>query len=468
MARVFISFFNAIQDSQNSSAMPCFYEGFIRELVNNGNQVLCFGNTNWEQNFQNPKKKFIKLLKSFNPDLMILFNNSCYDLSNHFDCPIVIWEADSYLYYFNKESLKKNPNRYKFIVAQSVEQKLVADFFGVKKENVFFLPFSTAIEAKRVIQDTNISFIGSNYRFSKMFSKFMMMNPNEQEINQYKQLLKKMEDNPFITREKALESIGVKSEIIKNNFSFNDVLSDISATARIQSLSAVSNLGLKLYGSQSWIKIAYHPELILSYQNKKIYSLKDNQNIYNRSKIGININHIQAQSGFSWRVCDIMASNACLVTEPKSDLKLLFPSIKIPVFNNPYEARETCKLLLKDDSYRKEIVNQSNEVINNNYLFSHRLNDLTQILDINLKNVGARGSLEYFSEINKMQIIKEKIDEQWRAIGSGKFYVKSKLMINGAKLIANQIPLINTKFNSRDEIIEKINAIIDFDETSKH
>ena len=46
-------------------------------------------------------------LKKFKPDLIICFNNSKINIVEKFDCPIVIWEADTANYFSDKDSIKK-------------------------------------------------------------------------------------------------------------------------------------------------------------------------------------------------------------------------------------------------------------------------------------------------------------------------------------------------------------------------
>ena len=105
----------------------------------------------------------------------------------------------------------------------------------------------------------------------------------------------------------------------------------LSGLRRVRYLSAVADLGLELHGLY-WDQacMAYFPEVAFCYNRAPISSLTENQALYNRSKLAINTNHLQAVSGFSWRVCDIMASNACLVTEFKPDMLELFPNVPLP------------------------------------------------------------------------------------------------------------------------------------------
>ncbi len=142
----------------------------------------------------------------------------------------------------------------------------------------------------------------------------------------------------------------------------------------------------------------YYPELALCYNREPLFSLRDNQNFYNQSRIGICTQHIQAVSGFSWRVCDIMASNACLVTEYRPDMSSLFGSIDIPTFSTPAEARSRCKELLEHESLRKEIVEQCHEVIDARFRFRHLLEKLEDFLQMNLSAAVEEGTITYFSD----------------------------------------------------------------------
>lgn len=75
----------------------------------------------------------------------------------------------------------------------------------------------------------------------------------------------------------------------------------LSREKRLKVLSGVADLGLELYGTENWDSTYYNDsKLNMAYIRKKVYSVEDNQDIYNRSKIGINVSHLQAASGFPW------------------------------------------------------------------------------------------------------------------------------------------------------------------------
>ena len=213
----------------------------------------------------------------------------------------------------------------------------------------------------------------------------MSSTPNEAEIEEFKKVLEYYAKQPFLTKEEIIQNLCIKSNKVIRYINPDILIWELSDTKRVRTLATVADLGLKIYGTPNWYKdLPYEPELTLSYINKYVYSLKHNQDIYNSSKIGININHLQAKSGFAWRVCDIMASNACLVTEYKPDIEKLFPKIPIPFFTNRFEAREQCIKLLKNENLRRDIVLSCQSVINEKYRFKHLIANIEDYLNISL------------------------------------------------------------------------------------
>jgi len=295
----------------------------------------------------------------------------------------------------------------------------------------------------------------------------MSNTPNTLVIEKYKEIYNFIEKNPFSTETEIIDKFNIKSKKIKNGFSVREIVENISAKKRIQILSEISDLGLSIYGTRSWIdNLEYNPEIILSYKDKLVYSIKHNQNIYNSSKIGININHVQAKTGFSWRVCDIMASNACLVTEPKEDLKKLFPNIKIPTYTNKYEAYDVCKKILKEDNMRNEIVLSCQEIINKNYRFTNTIKNLEQVFCLSL--IGKQKG-----NITKLSIEKRTILDKNAAIRNSKkswlrLKTRSKLVAYSTLMSVNQIPFVNKLLIDRDTLFDKIKKTIEDDKYNKN
>ncbi len=387
MAKIFLAFFNGIKGAQDPNAIPLFYEGFIKGLQENGNEVFAIMHNHWSMNFDSIPPALLQDIKEFNPDLIFIFNNSFYDLSKEFDCPIIIYEVDSPLYYRNKEALIKNPDRFKFFVVASSSVDILKDEFKVPSKNILHLPFFTSIQAENIEQTNNICFIGSKFRNSckNCFNNFMVTNPTDEERKEFMQLMDVLQNDVFITKEDLFKN--TTSEKILKTFVPYDITFLLSDYRRIKVLSKIADLGLDIWGTPNWADDTYNePWLILNFHKEPVYTIQDNQNVYNSSKIGINIGHLQAKTGFPWRVFDIMASNACLVTEYHGDFNKYFPELKLPYFSNDWEAYEQCKKLLTDESYRFDIVQQSQEVVNENYRFINILKIMENYLDISLSS----------------------------------------------------------------------------------
>lgn len=391
MAKVFLAFYNGIRGAEDSFAMPIFYEAFIKGLENNGNDVFAVMHPTWNADFIKDAipEKLLEEIKDFNPDVIFLFNNNFYDLSEYFDCPIVVYEVDSPIYYRNKESLKAKPDRFNYFVAASSSIDIIHNEMDAPKENVIQVPFFTEVYAEDIEKKHNICFIGSKVYTSgkKCTNNFMELNPTDEERKEFLKLIETLQEKVFISDEELLKN--TTSEKILSTFSSQYLIHYLSDYKRTKVLSNIADLGIDIWGTPNWATETYNePWLILNFHKDSVYSIKHNQDIYNSSKIGINIGHLQAKNGFPWRVFDIMASNACLVTEYHGDFDKYLPNLKLPYYSNAWEAREVCKKLLENENYRLDIVAQSQELINKNYRFENLLNIMEKYLGIALKPSG--------------------------------------------------------------------------------
>lgn len=407
MANVFIAFYNGLRDENNINIMPVFYESFIYGLKSQGNNVMVYHHRLWNKDFEKVPEELLKIIKDFNPTVCFIFNNSFYDLADDLDCPIVIYEVDSPLYYANKEKIKSNPNRYLYFIASSDNKQYLQELFGVLPNRIFRTPFFTSINPENMEQNNNIVFIGSKFTSNNIntsINKFISTAPTNDEKIMFKKCIEYIKNNPYVTKEELISKLNIKSHKISSNLDIHELVFLLSDEQRIGVLSNISDLGLELYGTKNWgTNYFYNSNLNLCYNKKNIYSLKHNQDIYNSTKIGISISHLQAKSGFPWRVCDVMASNACLVSDYHSDFDIFFPGIEIPVFESPQEARELCLSLLKDNNKRKEIVLSCQEYVKKNYSFDRLLKIIEEILSCTL-HTDETGMISWLSDNEKRQI----------------------------------------------------------------
>lgn len=386
MANIFIALYNGV-NADDPSVLPCFYESFVKGLSDAGNAVMIETTNMWKFPTEKCPQHLAEKIRSFNPDICFLFNNYFYDISNIVNCPVVVYEADSFLYYQNKTVLYEKPNNFYYFVFQTHSIDVLRQELHVDKNRICHVPFFTEVRANKESVINNICFCGSKFTNGDKESivhKLMCLNPTNKEKQQFRQCLNLIVQNPYITVKEIEKEIGVLSDKIISIVESPYIIPWLSDFRRINTLSSVESLGLDLYGTHNWINCLSYSSLPVCYNSQKIVSLQDTEKLYNSHKIGININHIQATSGFGWRVADIMASNACLVSEFKPDFKLLFPNIKIPLFSSINDAYDICKKLLENESMRTDIVMQCQEVIDKKFRVKNALQTIEQFLGIPL------------------------------------------------------------------------------------
>lgn len=381
MANILVAFYNGIEDEENPNALPIFYESFINGLDEAGNNVYVVAHGHWGGRFEQIDFELEKQIKDFEPDICFVFNNSFYDLSMVVDCPIIIYEVDSPAYYLNKDNLRNKPERYIYFVAQTSSIEIIHKEFGVSMDKIFHVPFFSEIQADNRKPTIDISFIGSKFQTNTyaLPNSFTSTIPSKEERILYLKCIEEIKRNPQITVSELIFNLQILSEKVAVNLPIPEILMYLSDEKRIHVLSAIVDLGLELYGTENWATDYYYDyRLNLAFNPNKVYSLEHNQEIYNSSKIGISVSHVQAKSGFPWRVMDIMASNACIVSDYHEDFDILFKGVQIPTYSSEYEAREICSKLLKDDKQRQEIVEQCHEIVDSKYRFKHLLKKMEE------------------------------------------------------------------------------------------
>lgn len=347
---------------------PPFYDGLIQEFLKNGNDVYCYIRpiVNRKYDFSGPIPSILlKELRQIDPDLFIIINNQFWDVSDYFQCPIVCYSVDSPLFYGNLDLLKQKKDRFKFVVQQSAEINLLNEIIGPNPNNIELIfpvsPINPLNEPKKV----NISFLGSQWIWEGLPSlyEYMKKNPTREDSFFARRIHKKILDGEDYTSaikdiQNQYKELSKPKLVIKNNYLY---VARMSGLRRAQYLSVLSDLGLEIYGN-FWATscMAYFPDLVLSYVAQPIITTREVEELYNQSKICFQLNHIQAQSGFSWKIADIMSSSGCLVTNFTTDFHRLFGA-NIPTFTSTFEARELCKKILKSKSMREDIVSYSNE-----------------------------------------------------------------------------------------------------------
>jgi hypothetical protein len=363
MSKIIIFSFSPIYDN-NQWQLLSFYEGFSEAFTKRGHVVrhIITNECNidpWNGNnipFSNKLAiDTINKIKKFNPDLIISFNNSIINnIDKYVDCPIVIAEADRWMYFSNKPEIKKNVNRYHFFYFTKFGEKDLIENFGANKKQIFNIPLATNITNKSLIKKNNINFIGTLYDINNSQNKI--------ELNNAKYKLN------------ILEGLKKFDPIIYTNY------------------TPPSYKSLK-----DWIS------------DKKVYKKNDLEKIFNQSLISLNISHLQVRnSGFSWRLLDIMGSNSLLITETNDFLtKNLYKISSKQLYESPRDCFNKIKYFLKNKSAMTDLIFKQNEYINKYARWNDRIKKIEEIFNLKVNNNLNINKLSYYSDIKIIRINKK-------------------------------------------------------------
>lgn len=372
-----------------------FYDAFLQGLVENGNNVLCYCRpiVQTRYDFSTPvPASVLQELKEFKPDLFIFINNQFWDVSQHFDCEILIYDVDSPLIYGNLPLIKRKAERFKF-VSQGVSglNAIIQEIKPPKNNTQIVYPFSH-IQSQNLPKDKNITFLGGQWIYGGIpeLIEFMKSNPNEEDLQTAQkivsEMLKDIANSDYATLLKRLNITSPKLQI-KDIYVF---MHRISGIERARYLTELYPLGLRIYGAH-WINssMAFLPELALCYNSQKIITTQDVSRIYNSSKIVFTKSHIQAQESFGWKVPEVMASSAVLVINKNSELER-FTQNKLPSYTSKTEAKELCEKILQNDNLREELVAISNEIANQHFRPNLAFEKISNLCGVKLLNPNAK------------------------------------------------------------------------------
>lgn len=406
-----------------------YFEG-LKNSFNNANHdvlhinLLNFGGVSTLDENNNPENHLILTQKitSFNPDLIIAFNNQItkkiYEITN---CPVLVWWCDdpSYIDCHGNQYIQKYRERIYFGVFSDNQFEYIKSTYAFDKNRILLTKPSTGFYKKDIKQDKSITYVGSVYtipdcvtldviqRLSKnrvgLYTAFnkLQYNLDDKEGNEFfKQILQKEDiknDVAFISSyyQKTQTLIALASFFDLHIYSSSGTYSDLSIPAK-------SNLDLM---------VSHHIDELCN-------DIDDVANIYNSSKISINLNTSYAnkgdKGGLSWRVCDVMATNSCLISNISPALDQCFGKwVKIPQFTTKQEAYDISKNILAEYNWRQDIVAGSQLAIKEGgFTFDCRVRELEQLF--NLKKGEPESKYEFF--INPALKIKKKKVKKIRKI----------------------------------------------------
>lgn len=369
-----------------------FVEGLNRALVRCGNDVLNIRVNDFYFYGKNlaSRTALKRRINQFNPELIITLNNELpyAELVDDVDCPIACLAADSYAFFANKDKISKYADRYYFFNFSNDTINTLYDWIpSALPDRNFLFGHATDLRAEMLDQDIDISFVGSMGNWNKSLVHYFQRIPHVKGLsysdqnkikNFFFDKLEAFQNDPFMKIDED------QFPYYKAPFPIEvSLIHLLTCRERFKVLSAISDLGLSIYGwPDAYAEILlYDPQLFRRFDFTPSVTLQDTTMTYNRSKISLNLPHGHAKEGFSWRVCDILASNATLISCRQPDLvKLSRGYVDLPMFESESEARDICKKLLADPSWRRDLTLASQQMIEDRSRFESRFEMMQQVI----------------------------------------------------------------------------------------
>lgn len=370
-----------------------YIDGFIQMLLSTGHNVFSYIESDLKhkkayKNYLRHYQAYLDVIR-FKPDIIFAFNNMLDErFLTKFRCPIYIIASDTPLFWHNKDCIKKYKDRFNVLYFNTDFANDLNTDFGISSKRQLLIPYTTAVAAIDCPQKKDISFVGNFFNFitptlyPKLFNK-LPPDKKEQTGNLLKQIFeeyratkstqqKTYEDllnisgQPDLTKEKLIQSFCIA---LTNN-------------QRINLLKELTSLDLHIYThEQNLYCLDFNYNLWNCCHFENICTIADNQRIFNESKISLNLPHAQVQTGFSWRICDIMASNAMLLSNKTRDLETLFEKI-VPTYEGEKDIRDKCLYFLKHDKERQDIVKSCHKIIDSKHRYEHLMLLLSEFTEL--------------------------------------------------------------------------------------
>lgn len=391
-------------------------EGFIQSLVANGHTVMPYIHHDLAslngvvKRFVEPS--FVAQVKEFTPDLIFAFNNRLHPkFLTVTDCPVYIVASDTPVYWSDHDLIRTYNDRYRVLYFNDDLCDEVKERFSIGYDRQFLIPYATSVKADpSVAPRHDISFIGNFYNGSMfLYDKVIARLAKQADYDTYRQLchlIEQVRDNPVITQEMR-QQWNMVAKAAKCNVSCDAFVREIMAAStsemRQNLMASVSDMDLHIF---SWAKnlriAANNPALAIKSHLDPVYSIADNERVYNASRISLTLPHAQVMTGFSWRVCDILASNALLLSNKTRDIDTLFAGL-IPTYNDPMDLRDKCAYYLSHENERRDIVRQCQQIIDKNHRYENMLQIVAECTGMTMVNAGPVGRIENFAYVEKKQ-----------------------------------------------------------------
>lgn len=169
--------------------------------------------------------------------------------------------------------------------------------------------------------------------------------------------------------------------------------------SRVEVVQRLAPLGLALWGNDGWRSLLRHDAAVFTaLQPEALTTHADLRRVYNASKISINMPqaHVAADA-VQYRVIDVMASNALMITQynQQSDLYRVFgPDCPIPTYDSFAALERLCAHYLNNETERRALVKRCQALVAEGFSFRERADKLLNIVGIQSQAGSAPGRLK--------------------------------------------------------------------------
>jgi len=323
--------------------------------------------------------KVVELINEINPAFIFTTNRGgiTQEIMEQTSCPIITRMVDLVPFYHQGGADEPLFCDRDYVFVPTLES--VRSFekrFPVLKGKVSYLPFATDPDAfdalSNVEKNISVSFVGTYFYCDSISKVFSDLQHDSKWRELFFRLVGDIEKDFHLHFEEldyAADIVALCGQLDMDAETLRMQVSNLHAlNKRIHYLDAVADLGLMLYGTSNWIQVNHFSvKLLQCFQfDESIDSREKLIKLYQRSKIALNVPHHQAGAGMPYRVYDIMASSALLITEYHEDSELfsLFgKDVPIPMYSNATELRNLVEYYLEHEDERQAIVAKCNTLI---------------------------------------------------------------------------------------------------------
>lgn len=230
--------------------------------------------------------------------------------------------------------------------------------------------------------DSNVSWIASLVGDHFLDQLVSHIAQHQEYVSLFRECINKVSTSGYLDDLKTRSDVAKFCSSIGWEIDFLEVhLQNIATNNdRTEAVEELSERGLSLYGNDRWNSLLAHSRAVAKSLmiGQRIASYSAQMEVYNTSRISINIPQIQAKTGMQYRILDVMASNSLLLTKyvESADLDYIFSGrFPVPRFRTCKELGKYVDHFLASEKERVELVDACHTLIGPEFSFGQRVKD---------------------------------------------------------------------------------------------